>query len=161
MEIIKFPDPRLFTKCRPVTVFGPELIILLESMWETMVASRGIGLASNQVGLEYNMFTMEGPNKEKLFIVNPKIVARSQIAANLNEGCLSAPGEYVRLKERSRTIEIEYQNECGVKTTAIFSGIHAVCVQHEMDHLLGRSFMQSRSIPKSQRKALKEKWGLV
>jgi peptide deformylase len=160
MDIIKFPDPRLFEKCKPVTVFGDELVVLLASMWETMKANGGLGLASNQVGLDYNMFTMEGPAKEKLFVINPKITRRSALAANVNEGCLSAPGEFLRLKERSRWVEVEYQNEKGEKITSRFDDVHAVCVQHEMDHLLGKSHLQSTSLSGSKRRELAQKWGL-
>jgi peptide deformylase len=155
MEVLKFPHPNLFIRCKPVTVFGPELVILLESMWEAMVRSGGLGLASNQVGLDYSMFTMEGSDKEKLFIVNPRILKRSPLAANLQEGCLSAPGDFVTLK-RSRWVELEYQDEKGEKHTRIFEGIHAICVQHEMQHLIGQSHLQSKNVPKE----IKQKWGL-
>ncbi len=160
MDILKFPHPNLFIKCRPVTVFGPELLVLLEGMWDTMLKAKGLGLASNQVGLDYTMFTMIGPADEKYFIINPKVKKRSSMTANLNEGCLSAPGEFVKLRERSRWIEIEYQNEKGEPQIALFKGVHAVCVQHEMDHLVGRSHLQSASLSGPLRRELAKKWGL-
>jgi peptide deformylase len=160
MEILKFPHPSLFTKCKPVTVFGPELSVLLESMWETMTSAKGIGLASNQVGLDYTMFVMEGPAKEKIFIVNPKMTKRSSMTANLQEGCLSAPGEFIKLKERSRWVEVKYQDEKGTEKIAMFTGIYAVCVQHEIGHLEGKSHLQSGTIPGARRRELAEKWGL-
>lgn len=160
MEILKFPDPKLFVRCRDVTVFGPELKVLLESMYETMIKAGGIGLASNQVGLDYNMFTMEGPQKEKYYIVNPKILNRSSLAANLNEGCLSAPGEFLKLKERSRWVEIRYQTLGGIVQSHVFTDIYAVCVQHEMDHLLGKTHLQSHSLSGQVRRKLAKKWGL-
>lgn len=160
MVILKFPNPKLFTKCVPVNVFGPELKTLLEAMYETMIENNGLGLSSNQVGLDYTMFTMTGPSQEKLFIVNPKIVKISPFSANLPEGCLSAPGTIVKLKERPRWIVIAFQNEKGEVKVEKFTGIHAVCVAHEMDHLRGKSFLLSKSIPKDERKGLHQKWGI-
>lgn len=160
MEILKFPNPNLFIQCREVTVFGPELKTLLESMWETMISKNGIGLASNQVGLDYRMFTMLGPEEEKLFIVNPKVVHKSNIPANKKEGCLSAPGEFLILPERSHAIQIIYQDETGGLRGGIFHDLHAVCIQHEMDHLDGKSHLQSKSLPRHIRRQMKRKWGI-
>lgn len=160
MEILKFPHPNLFVKCKEVTVFGPELKILLESMWETMVNAKGVGLAANQVGLDYRIFTMLGPEEEKLFIVNPKIVNRSNDFANLREGCLSSPGEFLMLEERCGKIQLLYQDEAGAVKTGIFAGIHSVCVQHEIQHLNGESYLQSKSLSRQVKRQLARKWGL-
>ena len=159
MEILKIPHPALFKKCDEVTVFGPELEILLQSMWETMQSNNGVGLAANQVGLTFRMFTMEGPDGQKLFVVNPKISKRSVGSAGLKEGCLSAPGEFVELVERSLWVQVEFCNEKGDKKIQTFTGIHSVCVQHEMDHLDGKLHLQSKSIPKKKRLELAKKWG--
>ncbi len=158
MEILKFPHPSLFTICKEVSVFGEELNILLESMFELMTKSNGIGLAANQVGLHYRMFTMQGPEDEKLFFINPRIISRSSGAANIREGCLSAPGEFVVLPERSTSVEVEFQNEKGEYQKRIFSGIFAVCVQHEIDHLDGKSHLQSKSLSRQIRRKLAKKW---
>lgn len=160
MEILKFPNPHLFIPCKEVTVFGPELKVLLESMWDTMTAKNGLGLASNQVGLSYRMFTMLGPENEKLFIVNPKILKRSESSANKKEGCLSAPGEFLILPERSMWTQILYQDETGGVRSGTFSGLHSVCVQHEIDHLDGKSHLQSKSITRAKRRELARKWGI-
>jgi len=160
MQVLRFPNPSLFQVCQAVTVFGDELKTLLEAMWETMNSSSGIGLAANQVGLQFRMFTMLGPKDEKLFLVNPKIARRSTLPANLREGCLSAPGEFVILSERSSWVEVEFQNEAGILQKRVFQGIHAVCVQHEIGHLDGESHLQSSTIPKQKRKELAKKWGL-
>lgn len=160
MVILKFPNPALFKVCAPVTVFGEELKVLLTAMWETMVASNGIGLAGNQVGLGFRMVVMLGPNDEQLFMVNPEIVQRSIVPANLREGCLSAPGEFVELSERASWIKVKFQDERGAEKTRVFTGIHSVCVQHETDHLDGKSHLQSTTIPKAKRKELAKKWGL-
>jgi peptide deformylase len=160
MLILKYPDSSLFNVCKEVTVFGDELRILLENMWTAMITAGGLGLASNQVGLEYRMFVMSNVDHEKLFIVNPKIVKRSEVPAMMKEGCLSAPGEFLFLKERMSWVQIDFQDEKGNNHRRVFQGLHAVCVQHEMDHLDGKSHLMSPSIPKKQRKELYKKWGL-
>jgi peptide deformylase len=158
MEILKYPNPALLAKCKPVTVFGPTVETLLDSMWETMKKHGGIGLAANQVGLFYTMFTMEGPNGEKLYIVNPEIIARSAGFVAIREGCLSAPGEFLNLS-RSAWVQVKFKNQDGVSYTRVFQGLHAVCVQHEMEHLEGKTFLESNALPKAKRRELARKWG--
>lgn len=159
MEILKFPNPKLFEKCKEVTVFGDELKTLLNAMWETMKANNGVGLASNQVGLSYRMFVMEGKEGKKLFIVNPKIIKQSQAPANLREGCLSAPNEFITRQDRALWVQISYQDETGKQMAGVFSGVTAVCVQHEMEHLDGKAYFESESIPKSKRREIAKRWG--
>lgn len=160
MKILKFPDPALFKVCKEVTVFGPELKTLLDSMWETMVSGNGVGLAANQVGLTFRMFVMLGPNGEKMYIVNPKILRRSVIPVNLKEGCLSAPGEFLVLGERVAWVKLKYQDETGKEHETVLKDIHSVCVQHETDHLDGKSHLQAKSLGKTKRKELAKKWGI-
>lgn len=160
MEIIKFPDKRLFVRCEQVTVFGPELKVLLDGMWDTMKSHHGVGLAANQVGLSYYMFTMEGPDQEKIYLINPQIKSQSIAPANLREGCLSAPGEFLVRSDRVVWVEVEFQNEEGISKKRVFKGINAVCVQHEIEHLEGKGFMQATSLPKKKRLELAKKWGL-
>lgn len=160
MEILKFPDPRLFDPTWPVTVFGDELKVLLDSMWDVMVANYGVGLAANQVGLTFSMFTMEGAEGERLYIVNPRIKSKSSAPANLREGCLSAPGEFLTRPDRAVWVELEFQDELGVPQRRVFKGIAAVCVQHEIEHLNGEGFMQSKTILKQKRLQLAKKWNL-
>lgn len=159
MEVLKYPDSRLFKRCKSVTVFDENLKVLLEAMWETMKKERGIGMAANQVGLEHYMFVMEGLDGEKLFIVNPKILNYSQTPFPFKEGCLSAPGQIVTLF-RPMWVKITFQDETGKACTRTFSDVHSVCAQHEMEHLDGKTFLQNEMIPKRLRKALAQKWGL-
>jgi peptide deformylase len=158
MEILQFPNSILFSKCDEVSVFGPELRVILENMWDAMKFSNGLGLAANQVGLLYSMFVMEGPDKERLFIINPKILRKSEVPANLEEGCLSAPGEILTIKDRASWVEVEFKDETGKTTKRVFKGIWSVCVQHEIEHLNGNTFLQSKSLLKVKRKALAKKW---
>ena len=160
VKVLKYPHPSLNKVCVEVKVFGPELDVILNTMFDTMIEHKGIGLAANQVGLHYRMFTMLGPNGERLFLVNPKIVKRSFTQAMLKEGCLSAPGEFLILEERSQWVEVEFQDEKGKSKTKRFQGIHAVCVQHETDHLDGKTHLQSKSLSREERRRLKQKWGL-
>lgn len=160
MDILKFPNPSLSTVCEPVTVFGPELKILLESMYETMKAAKGIGLAANQVGLKFRMFVMEGPSGEKMFLVNPIISKQGLNLSNYKEGCLSAPGEILFTGSRTDYVQIRYKDETGKEFTRDFTGIHSVCVQHEIEHLKGENFMKSKMLSREKRKFLAKKWGL-
>lgn len=160
MEILKFPHPALLHKCNEVTDFYPELEYFLDEMWETMKKHNGLGLAANQVGLMARMFVMEGPNKEKLYLINPKIVAQSVVNANLQEGCLSAPEEFLIRSDRVEWVQVKYQNVDRIEYVRTFYGLHSVCVQHEMEHLDGISYMESKSIPRKKRNELASKWGL-
>src|SRR5271154_689806 len=103
MNVLKFPNPFLTTATYPVTVFGDELKVLLDSMYETMKTNNGLGLAANQVGLLHRMFVMDGL-EGRFNIVNPVIVNKSAKPANIKEGCLSAPGDFVVVPERAEWI---------------------------------------------------------
>lgn len=159
MQILKFPHPELFIPCTEVTVFGSELKTLLDLMWEVMVEARGLGLAANQVGLRQRMFTMQGIEGERFNLVNPKIVWKSRAIAKIKEGCLSAPGEFLFLN-RADIVKVEFQDENGEKKTKLFGDVQAICVQHEIEHLDGKAFIQNRTLSKEKRQELARKWGL-
>lgn len=159
MDILKFPDLFLFETMPTVTVFEGELSVLLDSMFETMKARNGLGLAANQVGISCRMFVMNGPNG-RLNVVNPVIVSKSKLAANLREGCLSAPGDFIVVPSRSEWVEVNYQDETGKAGHVVLKGLYSVCAQHEIEHLNGKSFMANKSIPKNIRKGLEKKWGI-
>jgi peptide deformylase len=160
MKVLTFPHPSLFTKCEDVKVFDESLGATLEEMWLTMKESQGVGLSANQIGLTDRMFVMEGPAAEKLFIVNPVVNAQSTATVMFDEGCLSAPGEVVTIRERHEWIQIVYQNEKGEKFMRTFKDIPSICVQHEMQHLRGESFLESQSIDKETKQRLQFKWGI-
>jgi len=160
MEVIlKFPNRLLFEKTQEVRVFGPELKVLFGLMRETMEANKGLGLAANQVGIPLSLVVIKGP-LGTLNLVNPDVVSKSKVPANLKEGCLSAPGDFVVVPSRVEWVEVKYQDESGDEKRAVFKGIYSVCVQHEIEHLSGKSFMDNKSIPKHIRKGLQKKWGL-
>jgi len=160
MEVLKFPHPALFEVCKEVTIFNGELVTLLDGMWETMVTNNGIGLASNQVGLNYQMFTMLAQDGSKRYVINPKIVEKSVRILMFEEGCLSAPGDSVITGDRPAWTKLQYQNEFGESIIETFFDIQSVCVNHELEHLQGLAFFQSKNVPKDIRKGLLKKWGL-
>jgi len=160
MKILQFPHESLFTPADDVSVFETELKVLLDNMWMTMNKTPGIGLAANQVDLRFNMFVMRSEADEKLYIVNPKIVKHSLVITLMKEGCLSAPGEALVTGNRAEWVSVDYQDEKGKKKNRLFKGLDSVCVQHEMEHLAGISFMESKSISKKIRKDLAKKWGI-
>ena len=148
----------LITATYKITVFGEELKVLLDAMYDAMKANRGLGLAANQVGLLHRMFVMEGP-EGRIDLVNPVITWSSVVGANLKEGCLSAPGDFIIVPSRKEKIQIQYQNEKGEPQVKVLSGLYAVCAQHEIDHLDGQIFFTNKSIPKNKRQPLMKKWG--
>lgn len=159
MNLLLFPNPLLFQETSEVLVFGEELQVLLDAMWEIMEANKGLGLAANQIGIDLSMVVMKGPNG-RLNLVNPEIFGKSRLPANLKEGCLSAPGDFIVVSDRVEWVQVNYQDEKGHEKMAVFKGLYSVCIQHELEHLEGKSFMENKSIPKSIRKGLQKKWGL-
>jgi peptide deformylase len=160
MKVLKFPDPALFKVCIPVTVFETELKLLLDNMYRTMHTANGVGLAANQVGLEFRMFVMDTEAGERINVVNPIITKKSLVTCLFKESCLSAPGEQVVTGSRHEWVEMQFQNEKGEARLRIMKGIDAICIEHEIEHLDGKSFMESKTIPKTKRKELAKKWGL-
>lgn len=157
MQILKFPNPLLFQRCEEVTVFGEELKVILDSMYETMKKANGIGLAANQVGLTYRMFVMDDMDGKPVYLVNPVITKTSKYASSIREGCLSAPGEFLNLN-RSSWVTVSYQNEIGDHKSLNIAGVWAVCIQHELEHLDGLSFLENKNLTKAERKDLAKKW---
>lgn len=141
LNILEFPDPRLTTVAKDVVSFDEELKTLVEDMTETMYAARGIGLAATQVNVHKRLLVLDVSEKQDQprVYINPQIVdsAGEQI---YEEGCLSVPGIYADVK-RAEQITVRAQNVDGSTFEEQLDGLHAVCVQHEMDHLIGRLFV--------------------
>lgn len=141
LPILEFPDPRLRTKAVPVTEFGPELATLVEAMFDTMYEAPGIGLAASQVNVHQQLLVLdvsEEKNERRVFI-NPKIVS-SAGTQTYQEGCLSVPGIFADV-DRAESIRVEAQDVTGKPFTLDADGLLAVCIQHEMDHLIGKLFV--------------------
>lgn len=161
MEIVKYPNDILTKPCSVVLEFTPELHQILDDMYQTMVRARGVGLAANQVGLDLSMFIMKTKAGDLIEAINPFIVGFSQEKANLREGCLSAPNEFDTVEERCNEVELKYQDRNGIAHRKTFSGIDAVCVQHEYDHINGIFFFSKLKLNRQKRRQLERKWGKI
>lgn len=166
LNILEFPDPRLTTVAKPVEVFDDELKAFIEDMTETMYSANGIGLAATQVNIHKRLLVMdisEEQDQPRVYI-NPEILTRSGEQIH-EEGCLSVPGIYANVK-RAEDITIKAQDADGNTFEEQLEGLHAVCIQHEMDHLVGRLFvdylsplkrnMVKRKLEKQRKTAAKE-----
>lgn len=152
LPILEVPDPRLKTVSTPVTEFNGELKTLVDNMFETMYAARGIGLAAIQVGIPQRLLVMDlqepGENDEPVrtprIFVNPEILDPSEDHVPYNEGCLSVPEQYAEV-DRPAKIRARWQDLDGQSHEEEMEGLLAVCLQHEMDHLEGILFIDHLS----------------
>jgi peptide deformylase len=141
LPILEFPDPRLRTKAAPVTVFDAALKQLAADMLETMYEAPGIGLAATQVNVHRQLLVLDVSEEknEPMTLVNPKITAKEG-TQTYQEGCLSVPGIFADV-ERADRIHVEAQDADGNALSLDADGLLAVCIQHEMDHLAGKLFV--------------------
>jgi len=149
--ILEFPDPRLRTRAQPVIEFDLELGKLVDDMFESMYAAPGIGLAATQVDVHKRVLVIdvsEGRN-EPLVFINPQILSREGVEET-EEGCLSVPGIFDEV-ERAARIRVRAQDRTGAVFERDYDGVLAVCIQHEMDHLEGKLFVDYLSDLKRQR----------
>lgn len=164
LNILRYPDPRLHKVAKPVTEFGERIHALVADMAETMYDAPGIGLAANQVDVHEQIVIVdvsEAQDDLRVF-VNPKIVWASADKAVYDEGCLSVPGIYDGV-ERPVQVKVEALDADGKPFEVTADGLFGVCIQHEMDHLLGKVFVDYLSPLKRNRikaKMLKENRGI-
>ncbi|MFO1409786.1 MAG: peptide deformylase [Steroidobacteraceae bacterium] len=151
LTILEFPDPRLRTRAAPVTTFDADLGRLVDDMFETMYAAPGIGLAATQVNVHQRIIVIDTSEQkdQPLVLVNPEIVARDGVEVT-EEGCLSVPQVFEEV-ERAATVRVRAQGRDGVEFERDCDGMLAVCVQHEMDHLDGKLFVDYLSSLKRER----------
>jgi peptide deformylase len=149
--ILEFPDPRLRTRAESVTRFDAALETLIDDMLETMYGAPGIGLAATQVDVHQRVLVIDVSEErnQPLVVVNPQIIAREG-EASTEEGCLSVPGIFDEVK-RAAKIRLRAQDRNGEFFERDFSEVLAVCVQHEMDHLEGKLFVDYLSDLKRER----------
>ena len=141
LAILEFPDSRLRTVAKPVAAFDASLGELVDDMFETMYEAQGIGLAATQVDIHRRLLVMdvsENRDSPKVFI-NPEIVDSSG-EETCEEGCLSVPGIYAEVS-RAETVRVRAQDSSGDFFEEDLDGMHAICLQHEMDHLEGKLFV--------------------
>ncbi|MEM7282831.1 MAG: peptide deformylase [Pseudomonadota bacterium] len=151
LKILEYPDPRLRTKASLVETVDDELRQLAQDMLETMYAAPGIGLAATQVDIHIRMLVADvsEDRSQPHVLINPEIVEMDGIKAH-EEGCLSVPGIYEKV-ERPDRIRVRYLNLEGDTVEMDADGLLAVCIQHEMDHLEGKLFVDYLSELKRQR----------
>ncbi len=142
LEILEFPDPRLRTVAKPVEKVDDELRKLIDDMIETMYDASGIGLAATQVNVHKRLLVMdlsEERNEPKVYI-NPQITPLTDELAPYEEGCLSVPGFYEKVERPSR-VRINALDRNGEPFEIETDGLLATCIQHEIDHLDGKLFV--------------------
>ena len=141
LNILEFPDPRLKKVAKAVENFDTKLKKLVEDMTKTMYLANGIGLAATQVNIHKRLLVLDisADQDQPRVYINPQILDQSG-EQNCEEGCLSVPGVYASIK-RAENVTIRAQDSDGNFFEEQLEGLHAVCVQHEMDHLIGRLFV--------------------
>jgi peptide deformylase len=151
LKILEFPDPRLRTKATPVAVVDDALRALIGDMFETMYAAPGIGLAATQVDVHKRLLITDvsADKCEPHVLINPELLEKDGVIVS-DEGCLSVPGYYEEV-ERAEHIRVRFLDRQGDAQEMEAEGLLAVCIQHEMDHLEGKLFVDYLSEAKRQR----------
>jgi peptide deformylase len=151
LTILEFPDPRLRMKAAPVEVVDDELRRLIDDMFETMYEAPGIGLAATQVDVHKRFLVVDVSveKNEPHVLINPEILEKDGSTVS-EEGCLSVPGYYAEVN-RAEHIRVRYLDRDGKEQEMDADGLLAICIQHEMDHLNGKLFVDYLSEAKRQR----------
>jgi peptide deformylase len=151
LTILEFPDPRLRKKAAPVDVVDDALRSLTDDMFETMYAAPGIGLAATQVDVHRRLLVADvsAEKDDPHVFINPEILEKDGVTVT-EEGCLSVPGYYEEVK-RAEHIRVRYLDRDGREREGEFEGLLAVCIQHEIDHLDGKLFVDYLSEAKRTR----------
>lgn len=152
LPILVYPDARLHTVAKPVTQVDDALRTLVADMLETMYDANGIGLAATQVNVHQRLVVIDvsDDRDQPLVLVNPDIIWASETKKLNEEGCLSVPGIYDGV-ERSTEVKVRAQDEHGKERVIEADGLLAICIQHELDHLLGKVFVEYLSPLKRNR----------
>ncbi|WP_333839614.1 peptide deformylase [Pelomicrobium sp.] len=150
-QILQYPDPRLHKKAAPVALVDDSIRALVQDMAETMYAAPGIGLAATQIDVHLQVITIDvsETRDQLLVLINPEILAKSGVS-EIEEGCLSVPGIFERV-QRAERVTVRALDTQGRSFTLDADGLLAVCIQHEMDHLQGKVFVEYLSRLKQSR----------
>lgn len=142
LKILQYPDERLHTVAAPVVQITDRIRSVIEDMAETMYAAPGIGLAATQVDFHERVIVIDTSetHDQLLVLINPEIIARSG-TSDYEEGCLSVPGIYGKV-QRAESVTVKALNAEGESYVLEADGLLAVCIQHEMDHLMGKVFVE-------------------
>ncbi|MBD19622.1 MAG: peptide deformylase [Rhodospirillaceae bacterium] len=151
LKIIKAPDPILKKQCLPIDEVDDTIRRLMDDMLETMYDAPGIGLAAPQVAIHKRIIVVDGSEKnaerEPLFLANPELIQTSNELTTFNEGCLSFPDQYAEV-ERSKTVKVRYLDYNNEIKELDADGLLSTCIQHEIDHLNGKLFVDRISLLK-------------
>jgi peptide deformylase len=152
LPILKYPDARLNKVARQVAEVDERIRRLVDDMLETMYAAEGVGLAATQVDVHERVIVMDTSEERNrpLVLINPELVARSDEVAFAEEGCLSVPAVFDRVERHAR-VTVRALGRDGQPFEREAEGLEAVCIQHEMDHLLGKVFVEYLSPLKRNR----------
>ncbi|MEW6038440.1 MAG: peptide deformylase [Pseudomonadota bacterium] len=150
LSILEFPDERLRKKAAPVEVFDDALRRTVDDMFETMYAAPGVGLAATQVNLHKRILVIDVSEEKNapLCLINPELLEKSG-SGEMEEGCLSVPGIFEKVC-RAESVRVRAQDRNGECFEMSAEGLLAVCIQHEMDHLEGKLFLDHLSALKRQ-----------
>lgn len=151
LQLLQFPDPRLRTEAKPVKQVDNAIRKMVKDMFETMYQAPGVGLAATQVNIHKQVIVIDVSEErnQPVCLINPNILSREGVQST-EEGCLSVPGIFEKI-ERAERITVQALNQKGEPFTLTTDGVLAVCIQHEMDHLTGKLFVDYLSSLKRQR----------
>jgi len=152
LHILRYPDPKLHTVAKPVAKVDDRIRQLVDDMLETMYAADGVGLAATQVDVHERVIVIDTSESrdDPRVLINPELIARSDEMSFSDEGCLSVPAIYDKVKRHAR-VTVRALNRDGDVYEFAADGLLAVCVQHEMDHLQGKVFVEYLSALKRDR----------
>ena len=152
LNILRYPDPRLHTKARPVATVDDRIRRLVDDMHETMLDADGVGLAATQVDVHERVIVIDtSDTRDTLHVlINPEIIARSEEMVLGDEGCLSVPETYDKVRRHAR-VTVRALDRDGASRDLEAEGMLAVCIQHEIDHLEGKVFVEYLSPLKRNR----------
>jgi peptide deformylase len=152
LPILRYPDHRLHTVAKPVQAVDPRIRMLISDMQETMYEAQGIGLAATQVDAHVRLIVIDVSEErnQPLVLINPVLAWASEERVKGDEGCLSVPGIYDGV-ERAAAVHVTALDGEGQSRTIQAEGLLAVCIQHEMDHLMGKVFVEYLSPLKRNR----------
>jgi peptide deformylase len=143
LPILRYPDPRLHLVAKPVAAVDERIRRLVDDMLETMYAADGVGLAATQVDVHERVIVLDTSDmrNEPLVLINPELISRSDEMSYSDEGCLSVPTIYDKVARHAR-VKVRALNRAGEWREFEAEGMLAICVQHEMDHLMGKVFVE-------------------
>jgi peptide deformylase len=151
LNVLRYPDERLRTVAQPITEFTPELQTVIDDMFETMDVEKGVGLAATQVDIHQRLIVMDCSNErdQPIVLINPEIIVQNGMQIS-EEGCLSVPECYAKV-ERAETVTVKGLDRHGKEFTLDGAELLSVCIQHEIDHLDGKLFVDYLSPLKRNR----------